>query len=200
MLEEIGDRKNVPSFIEKVKAKKVKLMGFGHRVYKAYDPRAKVVRKMADRVFAIVGREPLIEIAEDLEKTALSDPYFVKRNLYPNIDFYSGLIYKALGFPTDFFTVLFTIPRTVGWLAHWNEFLDDKDNRIVRPRQIFLGHKRRIQTQKSNPVFQLNPRDGLLPRRLLENRETVARFFEFLFWFIIAFYFFIPLQGRKSRF
>merc|ERR1712087_481626 len=122
---------------------KVKLMGFGHRVYKNYDPRAKIVRKVADKVFNILGREPLIEVAEALEKAALSDPYFIKRKLYPNVDFYSGLIYKALGFPTDFFPVLFAIPRTVGWLAHWNEFLDDPENRIVRPRQVYKGYKAR---------------------------------------------------------
>merc|ERR1719244_325202 len=139
MLESIGGKQNIPSFIDKVKRKEVKLMGFGHRVYKNYDPRAKIVRKVADKVFNILGREPLIEVAEALEKAALSDPYFIKRKLYPNVDFYSGLIYKALGFPTDFFPVLFSIPRTVGWLAHWNEFLDDPENRIVRPRQVYKG-------------------------------------------------------------
>eukprot|EP00467_Chlorarachnion_reptans_P004436 CAMPEP_0114522446 /NCGR_PEP_ID=MMETSP0109-20121206/20744_1 /TAXON_ID=29199 /ORGANISM="Chlorarachnion reptans, Strain CCCM449" /LENGTH=486 /DNA_ID=CAMNT_0001703659 /DNA_START=86 /DNA_END=1546 /DNA_ORIENTATION=+ len=139
MLEKIGDKKNIPAFIEAVKAKKVRLMGFGHRVYKNYDPRARIVRKLADDVFSVVGKEPLIEIAEELEKIALSDPFFVKRKLYPNVDFYSGLIYKALGFPTDFFTVLFTIPRCAGWLSHWNEFLDDPENVIVRPRQVYLG-------------------------------------------------------------
>lgn len=143
MLESIGDKSNIPAFIEKVKKKQVMLMGFGHRVYKNYDPRAKIVRKVADKVFNILGREPLIEVAEALEKAALSDPYFIKRKLYPNVDFYSGLIYKALGFPTDFFPVLFAIPRTVGWLAHWNEFLDDKENRIVRPRQVYKGAKTR---------------------------------------------------------
>lgn len=143
MLESIGDKKNVPKFIEKVKKKQVRLMGFGHRVYKNYDPRAKIVRGIADKVFRILGRESLIEVAEELERKALSDPYFIKRKLYPNVDFYSGLIYKALGFPEDFFTVLFAIPRTVGWLSHWNEFLDDKENRIVRPRQVYLGSDRR---------------------------------------------------------
>jgi citrate synthase len=139
MLESIGSKENVPKFVEQVKQKKVMLMGFGHRVYKNYDPRAKIVRKVAEQVFDILGREPLIEVAEALEKCALSDPYFIERKLYPNVDFYSGLIYKALGFPTDFFPVLFAIPRTVGWLAHWNEFLGDKENRIVRPRQVYLG-------------------------------------------------------------
>ncbi|GAB5371777.1 hypothetical protein AAMO2058_001609000 [Amorphochlora amoebiformis] len=141
MLQSIGDKKNIPSFIEKVKSKQVRLMGFGHRVYKNYDPRARIVRKIADEVFDILGREPLIEVAGELERIALSDPFFVKRKLYPNVDFYSGLIYKAMGFPTDFFPVLFTIPRTAGWLAHWNEFLDDPENVIVRPRQVYLGKK-----------------------------------------------------------
>lgn len=141
MLEKIGSVDNIPSFIEGVKAKKVKLMGFGHRVYKSYDPRATIVRKLADDVFSVLGREPLIEVAMALEKHALNDKYFKDRNLYPNVDFYSGLIYKAMGFPTDFFPVLFAIPRTVGWLSHWNEFLDDKENRIVRPRQNYKGAK-----------------------------------------------------------
>uniref|UniRef100_A0A7S3YP81 Citrate synthase n=1 Tax=Lotharella globosa TaxID=91324 RepID=A0A7S3YP81_9EUKA len=139
MLAKIGDKKNIPQFIANVKAKKERLMGFGHRVYKNYDPRARIVRKIADEVFQILGYEPLIEIAMELEKIALSDKFFVDRKLYPNVDFYSGLIYKAMGFPPDFFTVLFTIPRTAGWLAHWNEFLDDPENVIVRPRQVYLG-------------------------------------------------------------
>merc|ERR1712141_676432 len=139
MLQKIGSKEKIPQFIEDVKARKVKLMGFGHRVYKNYDPRARIVRGIAKEVFDIVGREPLIEVAEALEAAALSDQYFIKRKLYPNVDFYSGLIYKALGFPTDFFPVLFAIPRTVGWLAHWNEFLSDPENRIVRPRQVYKG-------------------------------------------------------------
>lgn len=134
MLEEINDIKNIPQFIQDVKDRKKKLMGFGHRVYKNYDPRAKIVKNTAYEVFQICGKEPLIEIAIELEKIALQDEYFVKRKLYPNVDFYSGLIYKALGFPTDMFTVLFALPRMVGWIAHWNEFLDDKENKIVRPR------------------------------------------------------------------
>merc|ERR1719228_3082301 len=143
MLVSIGTKDKIPEFIEKVKARKVKLMGFGHRVYKNYDPRARIVRGIAKEVFDIVGREPLIEVAEALEAAALSDPYFIKRKLYPNVDFYSGLIYKAMGFPTDFFPVLFAIPRTVGWLSHWNEFLDDPENRIVRPRQVYKGEQTR---------------------------------------------------------
>lgn len=127
MLEEIGDLNNIPQFISDVKARKKLLMGFGHRVYKNYDPRAKIVKKVfpqykkkvADEVFEICGKEPLIEIAIELEKIALSDEYFIKRKLYPNVDFYSGVIYRAMGFPTDMFPVLFTIPRVAGWLAHW---------------------------------------------------------------------------------
>jgi len=139
MLEKIGSVDQIPSFIEQVKSKKVKLMGFGHRVYKNYDPRATIVRKVAEDVFKVLGKEPLIEVATALEKHALNDPYFKKRNLYPNVDFYSGLIYKAMGFPTDFFPVLFAIPRAVGWLSHWNEFLDDPENAIIRPRQNYVG-------------------------------------------------------------
>jgi citrate synthase len=139
MLEQIKTKENIPKFIEQVKAKKVRLMGFGHRVYKNYDPRARIIRTVAEEVFSILGKEPLIEVAVELEKHALSDPYFIERKLYPNVDFYSGLIYKAMGFPTDFFPVLFTIPRTAGWLAHWNEFLDDPENKIVRPRQVYVG-------------------------------------------------------------
>lgn len=119
------------------------LMGFGHRVYKNYDPRAKIVKQTAEEVFQIVGKEPLIEIAMELERIALSDEFFIKRQLYPNVDFYSGVIYKALGIPTEMFTVLFTVPRIAGWLAHWNEFLDDPDNKIVRPRQIYKGYAKR---------------------------------------------------------
>jgi citrate synthase len=139
MLKQIGSVENIPSFIAQVKAKKVKLMGFGHRVYKNYDPRARIVAKIANDVFDVLGKEPLIEVAKALEKIALEDEYFVKRNLYPNVDFYSGLIYRAMGFPTDFFPVLFAIPRSVGWLSHWSEFLDDPENRIVRPRQVYKG-------------------------------------------------------------
>jgi citrate synthase len=143
MLQEIGSVDKVPQFIEGVKAKKVRLMGFGHRIYKNYDPRARIIRTIADEVFSILGREPLIEIATALEKVALSDPYFIERKLYPNVDFYSGVIYKAMGFPTDYFPILFSIPRTVGWLAHWSEFLDDPENKIVRPRQVYAGSGKR---------------------------------------------------------
>jgi len=140
MLEGIGEKENVPKFLEEVKSKKKKLMGFGHRIYKNYDPRASIIKKTAYEVFEVCGREPLIEVAVELERQALADEYFVSRKLYPNVDFYSGLIYKAMGFPTDMFPVLFTIPRAVGWLAHWLELLDDPENKIVRPHQIYLGH------------------------------------------------------------
>lgn len=155
MLEKIGSKDNIPQFIEDVKARKVKLMGFGHRVYKNYDPRARLVASVAQEVFDIVGREPLIEVAKELERIALSDPYFINRKLYPNVDFYSGLIYKAMGFPTDFFPVLFAIPRTVGWLAHWSEMLDDKENKIARPHQVYLGEKKRdyVPLTSSRPVM-----------------------------------------------
>lgn len=139
MLSEIETVDNIPDFIEGVKTRKRKLSGFGHRVYKNYDPRAKVIRKMADEVFSIVGRDPLIEVAVALEKAALSDEYFVKRKLYPNVDFYSGLIYRAMGFPPEFFPVLFAIPRMAGYLAHWRESLDDPDTKILRPQQVYTG-------------------------------------------------------------
>ncbi len=143
MLDHIGNIKNVPAFIEKVKAGEGRLMGFGHRVYKNYDPRAKVIKKLADEVFKVTGVDPKLEIALELERIALSDEYFVKRKLYPNVDFYSGLIYKAMGFPMEFFPVLFAIPRTSGWITHWQEMLLDEDQKIARPRQIYLGHDTR---------------------------------------------------------
>ncbi|KAJ8763063.1 hypothetical protein K2173_023268 [Erythroxylum novogranatense] len=139
MLSEIGTVENIPDFIEGVKNRKRKMSGFGHRVYKNYDPRAKVIRKLAEEVFSIVGRDPLIEVAVALEKAALSDEYFIKRKLYPNVDFYSGLIYRAMGFPTEFFPVLFAIPRMAGYLAHWKESLDDPDTKIMRPQQVYTG-------------------------------------------------------------
>jgi citrate synthase len=142
MLKEIGSMDNVPAFIESVKAGHGRLQGFGHRVYKSYDPRAKVIKQTADQVFAVTGKNPLLDIALKLEEVALSDEYFISRKLYPNVDFYSGLIYQAMGFPTDMFTVLFAIPRTSGWLAHWHELLD-QDNKIARPRQIYTGPETR---------------------------------------------------------
>jgi citrate synthase len=139
MLAEIGDKKNIPAFIEKVKKGEGRLMGFGHRVYKSYDPRAKLIKKVADQVFAQTGLNPKLEIALELEKIALSDEYFIKRKLYPNVDFYSGLIYQAMGYPTDYFTVLFAVGRLPGWLSQWEEMLMDKDQKIARPRQIYTG-------------------------------------------------------------
>ena len=133
MLEEIGSIDNVPAFIDNVKAGGDRLMGFGHRVYKNYDPRATIIKRAAYDVFEVTGKNPLLDIALKLEETALSDSYFIDRKLYPNVDFYSGLIYQAMGFPTDMFTVLFAIPRTAGWLAHWQELLGDKEQKISRP-------------------------------------------------------------------
>ncbi len=143
MLTQIGHVKNVPAFIEKVKNGEGRLMGFGHRVYKNYDPRAKIIKRTADEVFQVTGVNPLLEIALELERIALQDEYFISRKLYPNVDFYSGLIYQALGFPVEFFPVLFAIPRTVGWLAQWVEMINDPDQKIARPRQIYLGYDER---------------------------------------------------------
>jgi citrate synthase len=145
MLREIGSKDRVAAFIKEVKESggEVRLMGFGHRVYKNYDPRAKIIKVMADRVFEVTGRNPLLDIALELERIALEDEYFVKRKLYPNVDFYSGLIYQAMGFPVDMFPVLFAIPRTSGWVAQWEEMLNDKEQRIARPRQVYLGSARR---------------------------------------------------------
>jgi citrate synthase len=143
MLDQIGDRSNVPAFIEDVKAGKGRLMGFGHRVYKSYDPRAKLVKQIADSVFAETGLNPKLEIALELERIALEDDYFVSRKLYPNVDFYSGLIYQAMGYPTDYFTVLFAVGRLPGWIAQWEEMLNDAEQKIARPRQIYVGPKLR---------------------------------------------------------
>jgi len=139
MLDEIGTKAQIPAFIEKVKHGEGRLMGFGHRVYKSYDPRAKLIKRVADDVFAQTGLNPKLEIALELERIALEDEYFISRKLYPNVDFYSGLIYQAMGYPTDFFTVLFAIGRMPGWLAQWQEMLLDKDQKIARPRQIYTG-------------------------------------------------------------
>jgi len=139
MLREIGSKDNVPQFIKAVKSGEARAMGFGHRVYKSYDPRAKAIKSLADQVFEITGANPLLDIAQELERIALEDEYFIKRKLYPNVDFYSGLIYDSMGFPTDMFTVLFAIPRVAGWLAQWNEMVNDKEQKIARPRQIFTG-------------------------------------------------------------
>jgi citrate synthase len=145
MLREIGHISKIPDFIKAVKSGEgeKKLMGFGHRVYKSYDPRAKVIKRVADEVFEVTGKNPLLDIALELERIALQDEYFIKRKLYPNVDFYSGLIYEAMGFPVEMFPVLFAIPRTVGWCAQWEEMVKDPEQKIARPRQIFVGSKRR---------------------------------------------------------
>ncbi len=145
MLFEIGSKANIPTFIKAVKESggETRLMGFGHRVYKNYDPRAKVIKNMAEQVFEVTGRNPLLDIALELERIALQDEYFLKRRLYPNVDFYSGLIYQAMKFPVDMFPVLFAIPRMSGWLAQWNEMIEDKEQKIARPRQVFLGARER---------------------------------------------------------
>ena len=138
MLTSIGSIENVPAFVESVKAGHGRLQGFGHRVYKSYDPRAKIIKRTADQVFSVTGKNPLLDVALKLEEIALSDEYFISRKLYPNVDFYSGLIYQAMGFPLELFPVLFAIPRTSGWLAHWQEMLDE-DAKIARPRQLYIG-------------------------------------------------------------
>ena len=150
MLMEIGDVKNVPAFVEGVKNRERLLMGFGHRVYKNYDPRAKIIKKIADEVFEVTGRNPLLDIALELERIALEDDFFVSRNLYPNVDFYSGIIYQAMRFPISMFPVLFAIPRTVGWLAQWQEMLNDDAQKIARPRQIYLGYDKRDYVPMEN--------------------------------------------------
>jgi citrate synthase len=143
MLTEIGSMDNIPAFIERVKNREVRLMGFGHRVYKNYDPRAKIIKQIADEVFAVTGANPLLDMALELERIALEDDYFVERKLYPNVDFYSGIIYQAMGLPTAMFPVMFAIPRMVGWLAQWVEMLEDEEQAIARPRQIYLGARNR---------------------------------------------------------
>jgi citrate synthase len=141
MLRRIGSKDNIPDFITGVKEGNERLMGFGHRVYKNYDPRAKIIKKACDDVFEVTGVNPLLEIAQELEKIALEDEYFVKRKLYPNVDFYSGLIYEAFQFPPEMFTVLFAIGRTPGWLAQWLELVQDKEQKIARPKQIYTGDR-----------------------------------------------------------
>jgi citrate synthase len=143
MLRRIGSTDNIPDFMTGVKDGKERLMGFGHRVYKNYDPRAKIIKKATDEVFEVTGTNPLLDIALELEKIALEDDYFVKRKLYPNVDFYSGLIYEALGMPVGMFPVLFAIPRTSGWIAQWLEMIDDSEQKIARPRQIYTGDRGR---------------------------------------------------------
>jgi citrate synthase len=143
MLNEIGSVDRVPEYIKRVKAGEFRLMGFGHRVYKNYDPRARIIKRTADEVFEVTGRDKLLDVALELERIALDDDYFVSRKLYPNVDFYSGIIYKAMGFPVDMFPVLFAIPRTAGWIAQWEEMLLDSEQKIARPRQIYLGNDQR---------------------------------------------------------
>ena len=143
MLAEIGSKDKVGQFIKRVEEGEVRLMGFGHRVYKSYDPRAKIIKKTAHEVFEVTGKNPLIDIAVELERIALQEDYFVKRQLYPNVDFYSGIIYEAMGFPVSVFPVLFAIPRTSGWLAQWEEMLNDPEQKIARPQQLYLGERER---------------------------------------------------------
>jgi len=154
MLDEIGSKDNVPAYIKKVKDGHGKLMGFGHRIYKNYDPRAKIIKWTAERVFEVTGRNRKLDIALELERIALEDEYFVKRKLYPNVDFYSGIIYQAMGFKPAIFTVLFAIPRTAGWLAQWQEMLTDPEQKIARPRQVWTGHEVRefVPMEKRVPV------------------------------------------------
>ncbi len=147
MLDEIGSVKNIPAYIKRVKEGELKLMGFGHRVYKNYDPRARIIKAVADEVFQVTGRNTRLDIALELERIALADDYFVTRKLYPNVDFYSGIIYQAMGFKPEMFTVLFAIPRAAGWLAQWNEMIQDPEQKIARPRQIYTGvEHRKLQT------------------------------------------------------
>lgn len=143
MLTQIGSVKNVPEYVKRVKAGEFRLQGFGHRIYKNYDPRAKIIKRIAEEVFEVTGKSPLIDIAVELERIALADDYFISHKLYPNVDFYSGIIYQAMGFPVDIFPVLFAIGRTPGWIAQWQEMLLDKEQRIARPRQVYIGSDRR---------------------------------------------------------
>ena len=143
MLDEIGSKNNISAYIKKIKEGKGKLMGFGHRVYKNYDPRAKIIKWAADQLFEVTGRNAKLEIALELERIALEDEYFVQRKLYPNVDFYSGIMYQAMGFKPEMFTVLFAIPRTIGWLSQWQEMLTDPEQKIARPRQVWIGHNTR---------------------------------------------------------
>ncbi len=154
MLKEIGSVEKIPEYVKRVKAGEFRLMGFGHRVYKNYDPRAQIIKKVAYEVFEVTGKDPLLDIAIELERIALEDEYFVKRKLYPNVDFYSGIIYQAMRFPLDMFPVLFAIPRTSGWLAQWVELLEDKEQKIARPRQVYLGYRTRdyVPLEKRRPA------------------------------------------------
>ena len=159
MLDEIGSKDNVPAYIKRIKEGHGKLMGFGHRIYKNYDPRAKIIKWTAERVFEVTGRNPKLDIAIELERIALEDEYFIKRKLYPNVDFYSGIIYQAMGFKPEMFTVLFAIPRTAGWLAQWQEMLTDPEQKIARPRQVWVGH----ETRKFVPLAKRSGAAAPLP-------------------------------------
>jgi citrate synthase len=163
MLTQIADVKNVPDFVQRVKAGEGRLMGFGHRVYKNYDPRAKIIKETADAVFEVTGRNPLLDIALELEKIALEDDYFVSRKLYPNVDFYSGLIYQALGLPTAMFPVMFAIPRTAGWLAQWLEGITDPEQKIARPRQLYTGASERDYTPIKQRIGEASEAAERLP-------------------------------------
>jgi citrate synthase len=162
MIQQIGDKKNIPAFIEQVKSGKgERLMGFGHRVYKSYDPRARIVKKLADEVFSVVGVDKDLEIALELERIALSDDYFISKKLYPNVDFYTGLIYRSMAFPTDFFTVLFAVARVSGWLAQWEEMILDKEQKIARPRQIYIGEGEREYASTLQDKFERAGKDSI---------------------------------------
>ncbi|KAF9976665.1 hypothetical protein BGZ73_008062 [Actinomortierella ambigua] len=182
MLEEIGTVDRVPEFIERVKAKETKLFGFGHRIYKSYDPRSKIIKKVAYEVFEVCGREELIDVAVALEEASLKDDYFIKRRLYPNVDFFSGLIYKAMGFPTDFFPVLFAIPRVAGWLAHWREGLHDSAQKIWRPRQLYVGEAERpyvdMEDRNDQEVINGKQRQPLMEtiRHPFSKRRAIATY------------------------
>jgi citrate synthase len=152
MLDVIGTKDKVPAYMDKVKAGEFKLMGFGHRIYKNYDPRARIIKWAADKVFEVTGRNAKLDIALELERIALEDDYFVKRKLYPNVDFYSGIMYQAMGFKPEIFTVLFAIPRTAGWLAQWQEMITDPEQKIARPRQVFIGQAARDVVPIENRV------------------------------------------------
>jgi citrate synthase len=143
MLEQIGSKDKVPAYVKRIKEGHGKLMGFGHRVYKNYDPRAKIIKWTAEQVFEVTGRNAKLDVALELERIALQDEYFIQRKLYPNVDFYSGIIYQAMGFKPEMFTVLFAIPRTAGWLAQWQEMITDPEQKISRPRQVYIGEDRR---------------------------------------------------------
>src|SRR5260370_19560557 len=158
MLDEIGSKDNVPAYIKKIKEGKGRLMGVGHRVYKNYDPRAKIIKWAADRVFEVTGRNAKLETALELERIALEDDYFVQRKLYPNVDFYSGIMYQAMGFKPEMFTVLFAIPRSIGWLSQWQEMLTDPEQKIARPRQVWTGHATREVVGLEKPRSPPPPR------------------------------------------